>query len=60
MKLRSVLLSCTFMLLGLAAFAQYNFPKFEVAVDYSYARTRHDQYNPATCPPSTPSICHCT
>ena len=38
MKLRSVLLSCTFMLLGLAAFAQYNFPKFEVAVDYSYAR----------------------
>jgi len=26
------------MLLGLAAFAQYDFPKFEVAVDYSYAR----------------------
>ena len=38
MRVRIVLLSCVFMLLGLAAFAQNEFPKFEVAVDYSYAR----------------------
>ena len=38
MKLRNLLLSCGFMFLGLAAFAQDDFPKFEVAVDYSYAR----------------------
>jgi hypothetical protein len=38
MKMRIVLISCVFMLLELAAFAQNEFPKFEVAVDYSYAR----------------------
>jgi hypothetical protein len=38
MRMRIVLLSCVFMLLELAAFAQNEFPKFEVAVDYSYAR----------------------
>jgi hypothetical protein len=38
MKVRIVLLSFVFTLLGLAAFAQDEFPKFEVGVDYSYAR----------------------
>ena len=38
MRVRIVLLSFVFMLLGLAAFAQDEFPKFEVSADYSYAR----------------------
>jgi hypothetical protein len=38
MRLRIVLLSFVSMLLGLAAFAQDEFPKFEVSADYSYAR----------------------
>ena len=38
MRARIVVFSCVFMLLALAAFAQEEFPKFEVGVDYSYAR----------------------